>query len=85
MESEKKVSDLVIEFLESKGISHVFTVSGGGCMHLIDSLGSANKLQYVCNHHEQACAMAAEGFARMKQDVGACILTTGPGGTNALT
>lgn len=85
MVSLKKVSDVVVEFLESKGIDHVFTVSGGGCMHLTDSLGSARKLQYICNHHEQACAMAAEGYARLKQDVGACIVTTGPGGTNALT
>jgi acetolactate synthase-1/2/3 large subunit len=43
-----KVSDLVIEFLENKNISHVFTVSGGGCIHLIDSLGKSEKLKYVC-------------------------------------
>jgi acetolactate synthase-1/2/3 large subunit len=80
-----KVSDIVIEFLESKKISHVFTVSGGGCIHLIDSLGNAKNLDYVCVHHEQSAAMAAEGYARLKQDVGACIITTGPGGTNTLT
>ncbi len=80
-----KVSDIVIEFLESKGISHVFTISGGGCIHLIDSLGNAKNLKYICFHHEQSAAMAAEGYARLKQDVGACIVTTGPGGTNTLT
>lgn len=80
-----KVSDIVIQFLESKGISHIFTISGGGCIHLIDSLGSAKNLEYVCVHHEQSAAMAAEGYARLKQDVGACIVTTGPGGTNTLT
>jgi len=80
-----KVSDIVIKFLESKGISHVFTVSGGGCIHLIDSLGNTDKLKYICVHHEQSAAMAAEGYARLKQDVGACIVTTGPGGTNTLT
>lgn len=80
-----KVSDIVIQFLESKGIEHVFVVSGGGCIHLVDSLGRAEKLKYVCMHHEQATAMAAEGYARIKNDVGACIVTTGPGGTNALT
>ena len=80
-----KVSDIVIEFLESKGISHVFVVSGGGCIHLIDSLGKAKKLKYVCTHHEQAAAMAAEGYARLKGDIGACLVTTGPGGTNTLT
>jgi acetolactate synthase-1/2/3 large subunit len=85
MISQKKVSDIVIEFLESKGIEHVFTVSGGGCIHLIDSLGNAKKLKYICNHHEQASAIGAEGYARLKEDVGACIVTTGPGGTNTLT
>ena len=80
-----KVSDLVVNFLESKGISHVFTVSGGGCIHLTDSLGKAEKLKYICVHHEQSAAMAAEGYARLKQDVGACVITTGPGGTNTLT
>ncbi len=80
-----KVSDIVIKFLESKGISHVFTISGGGCIHLIDSLGNSEKLKYICVHHEQSAAMAAEGYARLKQDIGACIVTTGPGGTNTLT
>ena len=80
-----KVSDLVVDFLESKGISHVFTISGGGCIHLTDSLGKAEKLKYICVHHEQSAAMAAEGYARLKQDVGACVITTGPGGTNTLT
>ena len=79
-----KISDIVIEFLESKGIKHVFVVSGGGCIHLVDSLGKS-KLNYICMHHEQGTAMAAEGYARIKNDVGACLVTTGPGGTNALT
>ena len=47
---KKKISDIVIEFLESKNIDHVFTVSGGGCIHLIDSLGRAKKLKYICNY-----------------------------------
>lgn len=80
-----KVSDIVIDFLKEKGITHVFTISGGGCIHLIDSLGNADNLQYICMHHEQSAAMAVEGFARLKQDIGACIVTTGPGGTNTLT
>ena len=80
-----KVSDLVIKFLEDKNISHVFTVSGGGSMHLVDSLGKAEKLKYVCVHHEQVAAMAVEGFARLKEEVSAAIVTTGPGGTNTLT
>jgi acetolactate synthase-1/2/3 large subunit len=80
-----KVSDIVVNFLESKGITHVFTVSGGGCIHLTDSLGKAKNLKYICVHHEQSAAMAAEGYARLRQDVGACVITTGPGGTNTLT
>ena len=83
--SQIKVSDLIINFLEEKNISHVFTVSGGGCIHLIDSLGKSKNLKYICTHHEQAAAMAAEGYARLKQGIGACIVTTGPGGTNTLT
>lgn len=79
-----KVSDIVIDFLESKNVKHVFTISGGGCIHLIDSLGRSN-IEYVCVHHEQSAAMAAEGYSRITNDIGVCIVTTGPGGTNALT
>jgi acetolactate synthase-1/2/3 large subunit len=80
-----KVSDLVFDFISSKGIDTVFTVSGGGCMHLIDSLGKNKNLKYVCNHHEQACALAAEGYARVSNVPGCILVTTGPGGTNAIT
>lgn len=80
-----KVSDIVIEFLERKNVKHIFTVSGGGCIHLIDSLGKSEKLKYICTHHEQSVAMAAEGYSRLNNNIGACIVTTGPGGTNALT
>ena len=80
-----KVSDYVFDFLSKKGIDTVFTVSGGGCMHLIDSLGKNEYIKYICNHHEQACAMAAEGYARTSEKPGCILVTTGPGGTNALT
>lgn len=80
-----KVSDYVFEFLSNKGIDTIFTVSGGGSMHLIDSLGKNKKINYVCNHHEQACAMAAEGYARISNKPGCILVTTGPGGTNTLT
>ena len=79
------VSDYIIEYFAKKGIKHVFLVSGGGCMHLVDAIGKNKEVEYVCNHHEQACAMATEGYARMSDGVGACIVTTGPGGTNAIT
>jgi acetolactate synthase-1/2/3 large subunit len=80
-----KVSDYVFNFIAGKGIDTVFTVSGGGCMHLTDSLGKNKDIKYVCNHHEQASAMAAEGYARIKNKPGCILVTTGPGGTNALT
>jgi len=80
-----KISDLVFEFIADKNIDTVFTVSGGGCMHLTDSLGKNKKLRYICNHHEQACAMAAEGYFRTSGKPGCVLVTTGPGGTNALT
>lgn len=81
----KKITDIVVDFLESKNIGHVFMVSGGGCIHLVDSIGKAKNLKYVCNHHEQACAMGAEGYSRLSEHIGVCIVTTGPGGTNTLT
>ncbi|MGH9410438.1 MAG: thiamine pyrophosphate-binding protein [Vicinamibacterales bacterium] len=80
-----KVSDYVVEFLARAGVEHVFTVSGGGIMHLTDSLGSHPRLRYVCNYHEQASAIAAEGYARIRGSLGACLVTTGPWSTNALS
>ena len=80
-----KVSDYVIKFLELKEVEDVFTISGGGCMHLLDSLGRSDKIRYICNHHEQATAMAMEGYARLKGKPGVGIVTTGPGGTNTIT
>lgn len=80
-----KVSDLVFDFIADCGIDTVFTVSGGGCMHLVDSLGKNKRLKYICNHHEQACAMAAEAYARTSDMPGCILVTTGPGGTNTLT
>jgi acetolactate synthase-1/2/3 large subunit len=81
-----RVSDYVIQFLrDNYGIDTIFTVSGGGCIFLIDSLGSTEGVKYVATHHEQAAAIAAEGYARMNDKLGACIVTSGPGGTNAIT
>jgi acetolactate synthase-1/2/3 large subunit len=79
-----KVSDAIIQFLESKGIDTAFTVSGGGCIHLIESLRSS-KLEVICPHHEQSCLMASEGYFRMKNKLAVNVVTTGPGGTNAIT
>ena len=80
-----KVSDYIASFLVEKGITHVFTVTGGGAMHLNDALGHQAGLECVYNHHEQACAIAAEAYARIHNKMAALCVTTGPGGTNAIT
>ncbi len=85
MKSTKiKLSDYVIKFIENLGVKHIFLISGGGNIHLVDSLGKSKKIKYICNHHEQASATAAEAYARVK-GFGVCLVTTGPGGTNAIT
>lgn len=80
-----KVSDYVIKRLEETDTKHMFMLPGGGAMHLNDSLGNSQKIQYVCCLHEQACAIAAEAYARVTNNIGLLMVTTGPGGTNALT
>ena len=78
-----KLSDFVAKRLKDfYNIEHVFMVSGGGAMHLNDSFGKY--IPYVCNHHEQACAIAAEGYARVNQKLAVVNVTTGPGGLNCL-
>lgn len=79
-----KVSDFIVDYLYKKGIRHIFLISGGGNIHLIDSIGKS-KINYVCNHHEQASATSAEGYSRVTNTIGVCLVTTGPGGTNAIT
>jgi acetolactate synthase-1/2/3 large subunit len=78
-----KLSDYIFQQLRSWGAKHVFLVTGGGAVHLNDSLGTSG-LHYICTHHEQAAAMAAEGYARITQTPGIVNVTTGPGGINAL-
>ncbi len=80
-----KLSDYVIRRLEETGTRHMFLLPGGGAMHLNDSLGKSEKIQYVGCLHEQACAIAAEAYARVSGTPGLLMVTTGPGGTNALT
>ena len=79
-----KLSDYIVGQLAEWGIRHIFLVTGGGAMHLNDSIGKEPRLQYVCNHHEQASAMAAEAYARISGLPGVVNVTTGPGGINAL-
>ena len=78
------VADFVIDYLYSKGITHAFTVSGGGSIFLNDAM-RRSEMKYISCHHEQAAAMAAEAYARVKTGTGLCVVTSGPGGTNAIT
>lgn len=81
-----KVSNFIFQHLvEKHGIDHCFLVTGGGAMHLNDSIGHTKGLTYVCNHHEQASAIAAEGYYRTCGKLCVTNVTTGPGGTNAIT
>lgn len=80
-----KLSDYVIWYLEKLNAGHMFMLPGGGAMHLNDSLGKSKKIQYVVCLHEQACAIAAEAYARVANKPGLLMVTTGPGGTNAIT
>lgn len=80
-----KVSDYIAKQLVKHGIEHVFTVTGGGAMHLNDALGHCKGLHCIYNHHEQACAIAAESYARIHNKIAVTCVTTGPGGTNAIT
>jgi acetolactate synthase-1/2/3 large subunit len=79
-----RVADYVFRTLADRGARHVFLVTGGGAMHLNDALGRESRLSYVCNHHEQASAMAAEAYARIAGTFGVACVTSGPGGINAL-
>jgi acetolactate synthase-1/2/3 large subunit len=79
-----RVSDYIANYLAEAGVRHVFMVTGGGAMFLNDSLGHHPNIKVICNHHEQACAMAAEGYARLSGMPGVINVTTGPGGINAL-
>lgn len=80
-----KVSNYISQTLADSGITQVFTVTGGGAMHLNDALGHQEGLCCLYNHHEQAAAMAAESYARIHNRMAAVCVTTGPGGTNAIT
>ena len=80
-----RLADYAADFLVSRGVTDVFSVVGGGAMHLNDALGHNAGLKVTYNHHEQACAVAAEAYARLNNRIAAVCVTTGPGGTNAIT
>lgn len=79
-----KVSDYIADFCEDKGINYVFSVVGGGAMHMNDSFGHHAFLNTIYHHHEQAAAIAAEAYARVNNEMAALCVTSGPGAINAL-
>jgi acetolactate synthase-1/2/3 large subunit len=80
-----KLSDYVVGTVAEQGVRHVLMLPGGGAMHLNDSLGRCKSIEYVCNLHEQASAIAAEAYARVTNNLGVAMVTTGPGSTNTIT
>lgn len=80
-----KLSDYLFKFVADWGVRHVFMLPGGGAMHLNNSAGKTEGITLISNHHEQASAMAAETYARITENLGVALVTTGPGGTNAVT
>ncbi len=80
-----KLSDYVIQFISKIGVDYIFLLPGGGSMHLVDSVGRNKEITPVCFLHEQAAAIAADGYAQYRNDIGVALVTTGPGGTNTIT
>lgn len=80
-----RVAEYIAKTIANYGVKNVFMVTGGGAMFLNDAISKEKRLKYVCNHHEQACAMAAEGYARLMNKLAVVCVTSGPGGTNAMT
>jgi acetolactate synthase I/II/III large subunit len=80
-----RLADYVMSFVARQGVKHVFLLTGGGAMHLNDALARCSDLTFICNHHEQASAIAAENYSKATNNLGVALVTTGPGGTNAIT
>jgi len=85
MSKDVRVCDVIVDYLYKLGVDTIFTVTGGGAMFLNDGLASHEKIDVVCNHHEQASAMAAVGYAKFRNNYGVAMVTTGCGATNAIT
>lgn len=80
-----KISDYIMEFIADLGVEHVFCVTGGGAMHMNNSLGQSTRLTGVFELHEQGASISAEAYARVRDGYGCCLVTSGPGATNAIT
>ncbi|MES9902102.1 MAG: thiamine pyrophosphate-binding protein [Sedimenticola sp.] len=85
MNNAVRVCDVIVDYLFQQGVDSIFTVTGGGAMFLNDGIASHQKMKAICNHHEQAAAMAAVGYAKLRNDYGVAMVTTGCGATNAIT
>lgn len=85
MQSPYRVADYIADFIADCGVQHVFMLPGGGAMHLNDGLARCSRLTAVACLHEQAAAIAAEAYARINENMGVAMVTTGPGATNAIT
>lgn len=84
-EKTMRVSDVIADYIYKLGVDSVFTVTGGGAMFLNDAIAVHSDLNVVCNHHEQACAMAAVGYGKLRNNYACAVVTTGCGSTNAVT
>ena len=80
-----RVADYIAQFLENKGINHIFMVTGGGAMFLNDGIAKSAKIKGIFNHHEQASAMAAVGYSKVNNEIAVVMPTTGCGETNTIT
>ncbi|MBU4046041.1 MAG: thiamine pyrophosphate-binding protein, partial [Gammaproteobacteria bacterium] len=85
MQEPYRVADYIADFITSLGVGHVFLLPGGGAMHLVDAVGKCPQIETVACLHEQAAAISAEAYARINENIGVCMVTTGPGATNAIT
>ncbi|MEQ9560276.1 MAG: thiamine pyrophosphate-binding protein [Rhodospirillales bacterium] len=80
-----KVSDYIAAYIAALGIRHAFAITGGASIHMIHSIGERDDIDFICPHHEQAGAMAADAYARVSGNLGCAIATSGPGATNLVT
>jgi acetolactate synthase I/II/III large subunit len=80
-----KVSDYIAEFLAKLGIRHVMAITGGASIHMIHSIAERDDIEFICPHHEQAGAMAADVYSRVSQNLGCAVATSGPGAMNMIT
>ncbi|NTU53570.1 MAG: thiamine pyrophosphate-binding protein [Chlorobiaceae bacterium] len=85
MQEVYRVADYIADFIVAQGVGHVFLLPGGGAMHLVDGVGRNERLQVVPCSHEQGASISAEAYARVNENIGVAMVTSGPGATNAIT